>query len=332
VLTILVASVGGHLKQLYRLAPRISELGDEILWVTYRTSQSESLLAGRRVLYGPETESRDYRGVAANAWIAARLFRSHSGRTARVVSTGSAIALSFIPIARLHGVPCHYIESAARATRPSRTGELMRRVPGVALYTQYPGWARPPWRYVGSVFDDFMADPRLGPQGDLRRVVVTLGTSTLYGFRRLVERMIAILPEGVEVVWQTGVTDVSGLAIASRPYVPAAELDQAICDADVIVTHAGTGSALSALEAGRCPVLVPRRRSDGENVDDHQELLAADLARRGLAVDARVETLSLADLETAMRRRVVARPDAPPLRLSENVRHGWPVRPEPSVG
>ena len=128
-LTILVASVGGHLKQLYRLAPRISELGDEILWVTYRTSQSESLLAGRRVLYGPETESRDYRGVAANAWIAARLFRSHSGRTARVVSTGSAIALSFIPIARLHGVPCHYIESAARATRPSRTGELIAGSP-----------------------------------------------------------------------------------------------------------------------------------------------------------------------------------------------------------
>ena len=79
-------------------------------------------------------------------------------------------------------------------------------------------------------------------------------------------------------------------------------------------------------------MLVPRRRSDGENVDDRQDLLAADLARRGLAVDARVETLSLADLETAMRRRVVARPDAPPLRLSENVRHEWPVRPEASVG
>ena len=84
----------------------------------------------------------------------------------------------------------------------------------------------------------------------------------------------------------------------------------------MVVTHAGTGSALSALEAGRCPVLVPRRRGAGENVDDHQELLSAELARRGLAVDARADTLTLADLVTAMERRVGSRPDPPPLHLA----------------
>jgi hypothetical protein len=53
------------------------------------------------------------------------------------VSTGSAIALSFLPVARLRGVPCHCIESAARSASPSQTGRLLRRVPGVRLYTQY---------------------------------------------------------------------------------------------------------------------------------------------------------------------------------------------------
>jgi UDP-N-acetylglucosamine transferase subunit ALG13 len=313
--TLLVASAGGHLKQLLRLAPRIPQLDRDVVWVTYRTSQSESLLAGQRVVFGRPLESRDYAGVAANMWLAARLFHQQGDRFARVISTGSAIALSFIPVARAHGIPCHYIESAARAAHPSQTGRLLRRVPGVALYTQYEAWASPPWRYLGSVFDDFVAELDRRPRAGLRRVVVTLGTSAMYGFRRLVERVASILPAGVEVTWQTGVTDVGGLGIPARPFIPADELDRAIRQADVVVTHAGTGSALSALEAGRCPVLVPRRRGKGENVDDHQELLAAELARRGLAIDARAETLTLADLVTSMRRRVTRRLDPPPLHL-----------------
>jgi UDP-N-acetylglucosamine--N-acetylmuramyl-(pentapeptide) pyrophosphoryl-undecaprenol N-acetylglucosamine transferase len=313
--TLLVASAGGHLKQLVRLVPRIPELDDDLVWVTYRTSQSESLLAGRRVVFGRALESRDYAGVAANTWLAARLFHREA-RFARVISTGSAIALAFIPVARAHGIPCHYIESAARAAGPSQTGRLLRRVPGVALYTQYRAWAQPPWRYAGSVFDDFVADAGNRPEAELGRVVVTLGTSAMYGFRRLVERVASILPPGTDVTWQTGVTDVGGLGIPARPFIPAEELDRAIREADVVVTHAGTGSALSALEAGRCPVLVPRRRGARENVDDHQELLSAELARRGLAVDARADTLTLADLVTAMERRVGRRPDPPPLRLA----------------
>ena len=312
--TLLVASAGGHLKQLHRLVPRIEELEQPLVWVTYRTSQSESLLAGQRVIYGHPVESRDYPGVARNAVLAARLLRRE--RFSRVLSTGSAIALAFLPVARLRGVPTHYIESAARSDGPSRTGRLLRRLPGARLYTQYASWATPPWRHLGSVFDAFEAqsgDPAAGPP---RRVVVCLGTSEQYGFPRLLERMVRILPASAEVLWQTGTTDVAGLGITARAFVPADELDQAIAAADVVVTHAGTGTALSALEAGKTPVLVPRNKAHGENVDDHQSLISAELARRGLALDARPETLTLDDLSEAMRRRVVERADPPRLRLA----------------
>jgi UDP-N-acetylglucosamine--N-acetylmuramyl-(pentapeptide) pyrophosphoryl-undecaprenol N-acetylglucosamine transferase len=314
--TLLVASAGGHLKQLHRLVPRLDGLERPLVWVTYPTSQSESLLAGERVIHGHPVESRDYPGVARNARLAARVIRR--GRFSRVVTTGSAIALGFLPVARLIGLPCHYIESAARSTGPSQTGRLLRRIPGVRLYTQYPGWATPPWRYLGSVFDAFEAHERANPDGHVQRVVVCLGTSEQYGFPRLVRRMVEILPPSADVLWQVGMTDVRGLGIAARPFVPAGELDRAIARADVVVTHAGTGTALSVLEAGKAPVLVPRSRAHGENVDDHQALISAELARRGLAFDVRPDTLSLADLSAAMRRRVVQRPDPPRLRLVDD--------------
>lgn len=312
--TLLVASAGGHLKQLHRLVPRISGLEAPFVWVTYPTSQTESLLAGERVVHGHVVESRDYPGVGRNAWLAARLLRRE--RFSRVLTTGSAIALAFLPVARASGIPCHYIESAARSAGPSQTGRLLRWLPGVRLYTQYSAWADARWRYAGSVLDEF--EPRLEPLADsrLRRVVVTVGTSEQYGFERLVRRMVEILPDQTEVLWQTGATDVARLGIEARAFVPADELDRAIAAADVVVTHAGTGTALSALEAGKAPVLVPRERAHGENVDDHQALISAELARRGLALDERPQTLGLQALVAAARRGVERRPDPPPVRLA----------------
>jgi UDP-N-acetylglucosamine transferase subunit ALG13 len=313
--TLLVASAGGHLKQLTRLVPRIPDLGDNLTWLTYPTDQSDSLLAGQTVIAAHLLESRDYRAVARNMWLAARLLRQ--GRFDRVVTTGSGIALSVLPVARARRIPCHYIESAARSAAPSTTGRLVRWIPGVRLYTQYPGWATGSWRYIGSVFDEF--EPAPAPRGEapLRRVVVTLGTSTRYGFRRLVERLIAVLPPDADVLWQTGVTDVRGLGITGQFALPGDDLDQAMREADLVVAHAGTGSALSALEAGRAPVLVPRRREHQENVDDHQALVAAELEERGLAVHVQPETLTLAHLTAAARRRIRAVPDPPPCRLVE---------------
>ena len=311
--TLLVASAGGHLKQLHRLVPRIEGLEEQLTWVTYSTSQSESLLAGQQVLYAHPVESRDYLGVARNARFAARLLRKH--RFERVVSTGSAIALAFLPVARSMNVPCHYIESAARSLGPSTTGSLLRWLPGARLYTQYRTWATGRWRYLGSVFDAFEAHDHDQPIGSPTRVVVCLGTSEQYGFPRLVQRMVDILPPSADVLWQTGATRLDGLRIAARAFVPADELERGIAEADVVVTHAGTGTALAALEAGKAPVLVPRSKAHHENVDDHQALISAELARRGLAIDARPDTLELGHLQAAMRRRITERSDAPPLRL-----------------
>lgn len=311
--TLLVASTGGHLKQLERLSTRLEGAPGRHLWVTFDTVQSRSLLEGREVVFGRHTHSRDVVGAAANVRLARRLLRRHDVDV--VVSTGAAVAVSFMLPARLNGVPCHYIESAARSDGPSLTGRMLRLLPGVHLYTQYTAWERGPWRYRGSVFDGFEpVAPAPDEPPPIRRVVVTLGTIR-YPFTRLARRLAEILPEGADVLWQAGSTDLGGLGFAASAELPSAELEAAMRDADVVIAHAGVGSALSALEAGRQPLLVPRRAAHREHVDDHQEQVAAELESRGLALAREAGELTRDDLVAAAGRAARPASSALPFRL-----------------
>ncbi len=219
---------------------------------------------------------RDPVNLLRNLPAARRILRDHAIDT--VVSTGSSMALPFFALARARRLDCHYIESAARSEGPSATGALISRIPGVRLYAQYSSWASGGWHYRGSVFDSFEPDEDgAHPPIRLRKVVVTLGTYRGYGFERLVRRLLAILPPETDVLWQTGDTDTGGLGIDGQRAIPERDLIQAIREADAVVAHAGVGAALVTLEAGKCPVLVPRRHAMGEHVDDHQTQIAKEL-------------------------------------------------------
>jgi UDP-N-acetylglucosamine transferase subunit ALG13 len=74
---------------------------------------------------------------------------------------------------------------------------------------------------------------------------------------------------------------------------------------------------LTALQLGKCPVLVPREYRYNEHVDDHQGLIGEKMESAGFAVVRTVEDLTFADLELAARCNVKIR-NAPPLRLQ-----GW---------
>ena len=161
--------------------------------------------------------------------------------------------------------------------------------------------------------------------GVIRRVVVTLGTAHEFPFRRMLDSLVPLLrPEGaleqkqglpVEVLWQTGCTDTNGLDIDPQPFVAAAELDDALAHADLVVSHAGTGSALSTLRAGRLPLLVPRSVEHGELGDDHQDRFARDLERRKLARRVAPDEIMLDDLLTRGGAAHSSRRDPSPLRI-----------------
>jgi len=309
VVALLVASIGGHLTQLHQLRPRL-DVGS-VVWVTNESPQSRSLLEGEQVEWMPYVAPRDAR-------TATRLLPRAWGLTGSpgvdlVISTGSAIAVPFLTMAAARRRPAFYIESATRVDGPSLTGRMLARVPGVQLRTQSPGWADERWKYVGSVFDGWTAVHQ--ESREVRKLVISLGTMQRYQFRALVDRLMEIIPPTVEVLWQVGNTDVSDLQIEARTGVPSTEMRAAMQMADAVVAHAGVGAALSALEIGKCPVLVPRRASRNEHVDDHQQQIADRLGRAGLAVISDVETLTWDHVNEAAARKVLPRIDGPAIQL-----------------
>jgi len=278
--TLFVATTGGHLTQLYELARRIEPERTKRVWATFDDPQGRSLLKDEDCHFVPYIAERDVLGVVRATCHAHRLFRRNPSLEA-VVSTGSAIALSFLPYATLRGIEAHYIESAARVGQPSLTGRILARVRGIKLYRQYEQVARGPWTFGGSVFDGFQA-MRRNPK-PIRRVLVTIGMGQR-GFRRLIEPLHALLAGNYEVVWQTGKTEVDDLAIDAKPHLSSDELIAEARRADVVIAHSGCGSAIAALTAGKCPILVPRNPKLGEDVDNHQIEIAEWLQRRGLAL------------------------------------------------
>ena len=310
--TLLVASGGGHLKELHLLLRRLPHVGRDRVWVTWDTPQSRSLLVGEEVVYARYAQPRDAIAMLANGSLAWSVLRAR--QFDGLITTGSALAVSFVAPARALGVPCHYIESITRTKGPSLSARLVAALPGVSLHTQHQRWEGRRWRFAGSVLDEFEPGPSRPDRG-LNRMVVTVGTTERYGFRALVERLVEVVPAGVEVLWQTGSTKVDDLPIRGRAMVAADELHAALVASDVVVAHAGAGSSLGALEAGLCPVLVPRRRAYGEHIDDHQAQIAEDVAHRQLAVVRGPDELTFDDIVGAARRSTARRASPPPLVL-----------------
>jgi len=115
-------------------------------------------------------------------------------------------------------------------------------------------------------------------------IFVTLGTHE-QPFDRALD-LVAGLGGRDELLVQHGATQ-------ARPALPHIEwldyldwepLTAWMRDAEVVITHAGVGSAVTAIRAGKKPVLVPRLARFGEHVDDHQLQLAERLADFDLAV------------------------------------------------
>jgi UDP-N-acetylglucosamine--N-acetylmuramyl-(pentapeptide) pyrophosphoryl-undecaprenol N-acetylglucosamine transferase len=318
--TLLVASTGGHLKELHYLHRRLADVSGPFRWATFDTPQSRSLLDRETVDFVPFVDSRDLVNVMRNVAAARHILGDSELDT--VVSTGAAVALPFMALARARRLFCHYIESSTRADGPSITGRLLSGVPGVHLYAQYPDWARDRWSYSGSVFDSFQPSaPDRAALRRLGRVVVTLGTCH-HGFSRLIRRLLEILPADAEVLWQTGNTDTSGLGISAHYEIPERDLMEAMREADVVVSHAGAGTAIAALEVGKCPVIVPRRVARGEQIDDHQTQIARELGDRGLSVSVEADELGYDDLLAASASRVRTLAQTPSFAISGSRRRG----------
>lgn len=298
---LLVASPGGHLDELLLMVDQLGVPQEGAVWVSAETTQTRSVLAGRRVVWLPRIGSGERRKAMQAFPAAARLHRRL--RPSLVVSTGALFAVPHLMAASGHRCPTWFVDSATRVDGPSQTGRFAQRLPHVRLMAQGGGWGDPRWEGVPSVLDAFVVEPRFAPGAVAatvptrrtavptpNRVVVTVGTE-LWPFPRAVESVLR-LGLAAEVVWQTGSTVVHHAGRRLPQWLPAEELHDAFAAADVVITHAGVGSVLACLHHGTVPVVLPRRARHGEHIDDHQLQFARLLDERGLAVVADPDELT----------------------------------------
>lgn len=314
---LMVASGGGHLKQLHNLSSRLPFSGERI-WAAPRNALSASLLHEHETVWLRYNGPRDIVGVLRNARILLSTLGMRRDIEA-VVTTGANHGLAAYPLALLLGVPFYFIETAARVEAPSLSGKIAARLPKARCFLQYPHRETTKWRYAGSVFESFSrTEAEVFNDRGPSSVLVTVGAMEDVGFRRMVWAAYESLPANSSVVWQTGPTSLNGMQIDATPFISAEELERHASQVDLVISHAGVGSILTVLESGKVPILFPRYETRGEHVDNHQLQIARHLENLGLAVvvwDG--DTLSHSDLLMAMRAKVENKYDAAPvLRLT----------------
>ncbi len=147
---LLVCTGGGHLLQLWSL--RAAWAGYDHAWVVAGDGADvESLLRDERVFTAHFPAHRSGKNLLRNLVLAARLLRRLRPRL--VLTTGAAVAVPFAWVARLRGIKVVYVESLARAEKPSLSCRLVAPAAD-RIYVQWPELMRalPRARDAGTVF------------------------------------------------------------------------------------------------------------------------------------------------------------------------------------
>ena len=75
-------------------------------------------------------------------------------------------------------------------------------------------------------------------------------------------------------------------SIEHTPFLTPADFRRRLDEAECVISHAGIGTILTALERGKRLLVVPRQARFGESVNDHQVTTARHFAERGLVTVA----------------------------------------------
>lgn len=276
----LVASPGGHLNLLERLAPAVPRHLRR--WVTAPGPRGEQLARdGEDVTILPKYE-RNPRELAAS--VAAAVAQVRADRPRIVVSTGAGSAVLYCAVARAAGARIVFAETMARVTGPSASGRLTARIAHANL-VQWPEMASvyPRARVCRPLLlEDVGAPLMAGAEGTL----LVVGTHTA-PFDRLVRMVADAVGAGVlpaPVLAQVGPSRVEIPGVEVHEFLAPEAMAAAIARAEVIVSHGGAGSLSGALRTGHRPIVLGRAKAFGEHFDDHQRQLMGKLAASGLVV------------------------------------------------
>ena len=121
-------------------------------------------------------------------------------------------------------------------------------------------------------------------------IFITVGSSEEYKFPRLLQIIDELCDEGVingkETIAQIGYTNYTPRNYRAFDMTSDEEFKALVEKSDVVITHAGTGSVISALKAHCKVIIFPRQLKYKEHLDNHQLELASLFTDRGYTLSA----------------------------------------------
>ncbi len=131
-------------------------------------------------------------------------------------------------------------------------------------------------------------------------ILVTLGTQDK-SFHRLLEEIDRLIQKKViqdRVVVQAGDTKFESKRMEIFDLLPMDEFESYMEEADLVITHGGIGSILTALKYGKKVIAVPRLSKYKEHTNDHQLQIIEDFGERNYIIGVS----SVEELESAFRK------------------------------
>lgn len=120
-------------------------------------------------------------------------------------------------------------------------------------------------------------------------IFVTLGTQDK-GFPRLLEAIDREIELGNikdKVIVQAGLTDYNSKNMEIFDLIPKEEFDKYIDESDLIITHGGAGSILSAIKKGKKVIAAARLAKYKEHTNDHQKQIVKEFSKEGYILELR---------------------------------------------
>ncbi len=114
-------------------------------------------------------------------------------------------------------------------------------------------------------------------------IFVTLGTQDK-SFQRLLKEVEKEIENGTiqeKVIVQAGYTKYKSDKMEIFDSISKDEFEDYIKKASLVITHGGVGSILTALEAGKKVIAVPRLKKYKEHTNDHQEQIVKEFTEQG---------------------------------------------------
>ncbi len=115
-------------------------------------------------------------------------------------------------------------------------------------------------------------------------IFITLG-SQKFQFNRLLKAVDEQIGEGKirdTVFAQTGASDYKPQHFEYQTFLDRDAFSERMDNANIVITHGGTGAIIGAVKKGKKVIAVPRLARYGEHVDDHQLQLLEQFRELGL--------------------------------------------------